>query len=146
MKAAGTLLAFDFGEKRIGVAVGETQTRLAHPIMAIKAESNALRFAAIEKLVDEWRPAGFVVGRPAYADGAPHPIARLAEKFGRRLAERFGIPVAYADETLSSVAAGERLREAGRKGADAGEVDAHAAAVILEGYFEQLASHERSAS
>ena len=146
MKAAGTLLAFDFGEKRIGVAVGETQTHLAHPIGAIAAQSNAERFAAIAKLVDEWKPAGFVVGRPAYADGAPHPVALLAEKFGRRLASRFGLPVAYADETLSSVAAEERLRDSGRKPKDQGEIDAHAAAIILEGYFEELKAHERATS
>ena len=146
MRTAGTLLAFDFGEKRIGVAVGETQTRLAHPIGAIAAESNAARFEAIGKLVAEWKPAGFVVGRPSHADGAPHPIALLAEKFGRRLASRFGLPVAYADETLSSVAAEERLRDAGRRPRGQGEVDAHAAAVILEGYFAQLATHEHSAS
>ena len=146
MRAAGTLLAFDFGEKRIGVAVGETQTRLAHPIAAIAAESNAARFAAIEKLVAVWNPAGFVVGRPAYADGAVHPIAQLAEKFGRRLASRFGLPVAYADETLSSVAAEERLRDSGRKPKDQGEIDAHAAAVILEGYFAEIGSNERPAS
>lgn len=146
MRTAGTLLAFDFGEKRIGVAVGETQTRLAHPIGAIAAESNAARFEAIGKLVAEWKPAGFVVGRPTHADGAPHPIALLAEKFGRRLESRFGLPVAYADETLSSVAAEERLRESGRKPKDAGEIDAYAAAVILEGYFEELIAHERTAS
>ena len=146
MRAAGTLLAFDFGEKRIGVAVGEMQTRLAHPIGAICAQSNAERFAAIEKLVTEWKPTGFVVGRPAHADGAAHPIAQLAEKFGRRLASRFGLPVAYADETLSSVAAEERLRDSGRRRKDRGEIDAHAAAVILEGYFAEIGSNERSAS
>ena len=146
MRAAGTLLAFDFGEKRIGVAVGETQTRLAHPIAAIAAESNAARFAAIEKLVAEWKPAGFVVGRPAHADGAVHPVAQLAEKFGRRLAARFGLPVVYADETLSSVVAEGRLRDARRRPKHPGEIDAHAAAVILEGYFEELACDERAAS
>jgi putative Holliday junction resolvase len=146
VRADGTLLAFDFGEKRIGVAVGETQTRLAHPIGAIAAESNAARFAAIGKLVAVWKPAGFVVGRPAYADGAVHPIALLAEKFGRRLASRFNLPVAYTDETLSSVAAEERVRESGRMSKGQGEIDAHAAAVILEGYFEELKAHERSAS
>ena len=114
MRAAGTLLAFDFGEKRIGVAVGEMQTRLAHPIGAICAQSTPSASPPSEKLVTEWKPTGFVVSRPAHADGAAHPIAQLAEKFGRRLASRFGLPVAYADETLSSVAAEERLRDSGR--------------------------------
>ena len=75
---AGTLLAFDFGERRIGVAVGETSTRIAYPMATIRAQSNDARLAAIAKIVDEWKPAAFVVGQPKHADGSPHRVAALA--------------------------------------------------------------------
>ena len=132
---AGTLLAFDFGERRIGVAVGETATGLAHPLATIAEEANDARLAAIARLVEEWRPAGFVVGQPRHPDGGPHEIARLAGRFGRRLEARFGLPVAYVDETLSSVEAEGRLRESGRS-AGKGEVDAEAACVILQSFLD----------
>lgn len=132
---SGTLLGFDFGERRIGVAVGETVTGLAHPVTAIDSESNDARFAAIARLVEEWRPAGFVVGQPRHPDGAPHEVARLAGRFGRRLESRFGLPVAYVDETLSSAEAEGRLRESGRR-AVKGAIDAEAACVILQSYLD----------
>lgn len=135
----GTWLAFDFGVKRVGVAVGETATRLAHPLSAIATESNDARFEAIAKLVAEWRPVGFVVGQPRHADGGEHEIARLAGKFGRRLEGRFGIPVAYVDETLTSAEAESQLRGRAGRGA-AGDVDAVAASLILQGYLDRLAT------
>jgi len=135
---SGTLLGFDFGEKRVGVAVGETQTCLAHPIATIASEANEARFAAIGRLVAEWHPAGFVVGLPRHADGAEHEIARLASKFARRISERFGLPVAFVDETLSSVEAESRLREGGARPGRKGDVDAQAAAVILQSYLDDM--------
>ena len=90
----GTLIGFDFGSRRIGVAVGETSTRIASPLGAIEGEANEARFAAIGRIVDEWKPAGFVVGRPPnHPDGTEHRVARLAEKFGRRLEARYKVPV-----------------------------------------------------
>jgi putative Holliday junction resolvase len=143
---AGTLLGFDFGAKRIGVAVGESETHIAHPLAGIDSEATDVRFAAIEKLVIEWKPAGFVVGRPRHADGAPHAIAKLAEKFARRLAGRFSLPVAFVDETLSSVEAAQRMRETHARIRGKTDVDALAAAIILQSYFDQPGSHERLAS
>jgi putative Holliday junction resolvase len=134
----GTLLGFDFGEKRLGVAVGETETRLAHPIAAIAEEATEARFAAIERLVSEWHPAGFVVGLPRHPDGGEHEIARLAGKFARRLNARFGLPVAFVDETLTSAEAQRRLREAGGRATRAGDLDAHAATVILQSYLDDV--------
>ena len=134
---SGTLLGFDFGEKRLGVAVGETTTRLAHPVGAIAAEANETRFAAIERLVAEWQPAGFVVGLARYPDGGEHPVGKLAGKFARRLGARFGLPVAFVDETLTSVEAEARMREAGVRPKNKGDVDAHAAAVILQSYLDE---------
>ena len=140
---AGTLLAFDFGERRIGVAVGETSTRIAYPMATIRAQSNDARLAAIAKIVDEWKPAAFVVGQPKHADGSPHRVAALATKFGRRLAARFGAPVFLVDESLSSWAAESALRESG---GDASDVDAMAAALILQTFLEEPGKHERLAA
>jgi putative Holliday junction resolvase len=140
---SGTLIGFDFGEKRIGVAVGETRTRLAHPVAAIHEEGTQARLAAIERLVAEWRPAGFVVGLPRHRDGGEHEVARLAGKFARRLGARFGLPVAFVDETLSSAEAGARIREAGGRAPSKGDLDAHAAAVILQSYLDTIRGNEK---
>lgn len=141
-RLAGTLLGFDFGERRLGVAVGETATRLAHPVTTIAGEATAARLEAVARLVAEWRPAGFVVGLPRHADGAEHEIARLAAKFARRLEARFGLPVAFVDETLTSADAESRLREAGARGRARAALDAHAAALILQSYLDEPPSPE----
>ncbi|HET9580661.1 MAG TPA: Holliday junction resolvase RuvX [Gemmatimonadales bacterium] len=140
---AGTVLAFDYGVKRIGVAVGETALGIASPLGAIREESNSARFAQIARLVSEWRPAAFVVGRPRHSDGSAHEVARLAEKFARRLTARHRIPVVFVDETLSSAAAEQALREARTRARRAGDVDAMAAAIILQSYLDDPAGHER---
>lgn len=133
----GTVLAFDFGEKRIGVATGETLLATAHPLTVIHAESNDDRFAAIAKLIGEWQPTQLVVGLPTHADGTPHEMTRLAQKFGERLARRFQLPVAYADERLTSLDAETRLRETGRNAKAAKPLlDAVAAQLILQTWLE----------
>lgn len=133
----GTILAFDFGEKRIGVATGETMLASAHPLTVIHAESNDDRFAAIGKLVAEWQPERFVVGLPVHVDGSPHEMTRLARKFGERLQKRFDRPVSYADERLTSIDAEVRLRETGRNAKAAKPLlDAVAAQLILQSWFE----------
>ena len=133
----GTILAFDFGEKRIGVATGETLLGSAHPLTVIHAESNADRMAAIGRLIDEWRPVQLVVGLPTHADGQPHEMTRLATKFGERLQRHFHLPVSYADERLTSLDAEARLRETGRNSRTAKPLlDAVAAQLILQTWFE----------
>ena len=143
---SGTLLGFDFGERRIGVAVGETSTAIASPLAAIDAVANDARFEAIEKLVREWRPAAFVVGTPKHADGAPHPVAKLAAKFARRLAARYSLPVFLVDETLTSADAEASLRASRTRAPAARDVDALAAALILQSYLDHPESHERLAA
>ena len=134
----GTVLAFDFGEKRIGVATGETLLASAHPLTVIHAESNDDRLAAIGRLVDEWRPVQLVVGLPTHADGTPHDMTRLATKFAERLQRRFKLPVALADERLTSLDAEARLRETGRNSRSAKPLlDAVAAQLILQTWFDQ---------
>lgn len=142
---AGTVLGFDFGAKRTGVAVGETSTRIANALGTIAAEANELRFAAIDAYVKEWKPVAFVVGQPRHADGAPHEVAKLAAKFARRLAARYKVPVALVDETLSSAEAQAQLRDARPRGSRKGDVDALAAAVILQGFLDDPENHERIA-
>jgi putative Holliday junction resolvase len=133
----GTVLAFDFGEKRIGVATGETLLASAHPLTVIRAESNDERFAAIGKLITEWQPEHLVVGLPTHADGTPHEMTRLASKFAERLHRRFALPVSWVDERLSSLDAESRLRETGRNARSAKPLlDAVAAQLILQTWFE----------
>ena len=138
MTLSGTLIGFDFGERRIGVAVGETSTRIANPLGAIEASANEARFQAIGRIVDEWRPAGFVVGRPKHADESEHEVAKLAEKFGRRLEARYQRPVAYVDETLSSAEAESQLRESRTRAGRKSDVDAMAATIILQSFLDSL--------
>ncbi|MBC8021710.1 MAG: Holliday junction resolvase RuvX [Burkholderiales bacterium] len=136
MTPTGTLIGFDFGERRIGVAVGETGTRIANPIGAIEASANDARFREIGKLVDEWHPAAFVVGRPRHADDSEHAVAKLAEKFARRLRAKYNVPVVMVDETLTSAAAESSLRATRTRAARKSDVDAVAAAIILQSYLD----------
>ena len=139
---AETILGFDFGEKRIGVAVGNTVTSQAQALTTLHVASNVARLEAVEKLVDAWQPASFVIGQPEHADGKPHEVAHLAKKFGNRLTEKFKLPVAYINETLSSTEASRMLAERGIKGiAQKAEIDAVAAQVILQSYLDERSSH-----
>jgi putative Holliday junction resolvase len=134
----GTLIGFDFGSRRIGVAVGETSTRIASPLTAIEGEANEARFEAIGRIVDEWRPKGFVVGRPRHSDGSEHTVAKLAEKFARRLQARYGVPVAFVDETLTSAEAESTLRATRTRAGRKSDVDAMAATLILQSYLDEM--------
>lgn len=129
----GALLAFDFGLKRIGIAVGDWETRLAHPLEIIDAEDNGTRFGRIATLVAEWRPVDMVVGLPLSMDGEEHELTRRARRFASQLHGRFGLPVTLVDERLTSFDADLRLREAGVKGsARRGLDDTLAAQQILQ--------------
>ena len=133
----GTTLAFDFGEARIGVAEGDAEVGTAHPLATVTGEGNEAKFAAIAKLVTEWQPRQLVVGLPVHTDGSEHELTRLCRKFGRRLHGRFGLPVYWVDERLSSLYAESLLAEAqvfGRK--QKAVLDQVAAQAILQGFFE----------
>ncbi len=144
---AGTVLAFDFGEKRIGVAVGDTETGLAHPLTTITASDNRSRFAAIEVLIGEWRPICLVVGLPAHADGTEHEISRLCRRFAQRLEGRFGLPARLVDERFTSRAAESALRDAGAHGRKLkAALDQVAAREILENYLASLQNKNGAAS
>ncbi len=135
---SGTVLAFDFGERRIGVAVGELQLGVAHPLDTIDAGANDVRFARIEALVNEWHPVLLLVGLPLALDGSDHAMTALARRFAQRLQGRYGIETRLVDERLTSVEAEQQLRDLGldvRKSRS--RVDRLAARLILETYFSQ---------
>lgn len=133
-----TLLAFDFGEKRIGVAVGNTLVGIAHPLQTIASESNDERFNTIGTLIAEWQPTQLVVGLPSHLDGTEHELSRLCRKFANRLHGRFNLPVALVDERLSSAEASQTLKEAGIGGRKQKPMlDQVAAQVILQSYLDQ---------
>ncbi len=138
----GTFLAFDFGVKRIGIAVGEWPLAQAYPLKTIRSERNDERFSAVAALIDEWKPVGLVVGLPVALDGSPHAMTARCVRFANQLRGRFGIAVEYADERLSSIEAEERLRESGynAKGAKV-HLDAVAAQLILQSYFQRISEH-----
>ncbi|WP_019625112.1 Holliday junction resolvase RuvX [Thioalkalivibrio sp. ALJT] len=129
------LLAFDYGRRRIGIAVGEELTGAARGLRTLATAAPDL-WPTLDRLVAEWNPEGFVVGWPTQADGKPTPLARRIRAFARTLEERYHLPVYWCDEHLTSHLARERSRS-GRN--DPG-LDAHAAAVILEGWFLENAS------
>jgi putative holliday junction resolvase len=126
-RGARTVLAFDFGLKRIGVAVGEPELGTAHPLPAVAD------FSQVEKLVDEWQPASLVVGLPTSVQGVPHAMTKQAEDFARRLERRFKLPVARVDERYTSVEAESRLKGLKKKA-----VDSVAAQLILEQYLGEM--------
>ena len=129
-RAARTILAFDFGLKRIGVAVGEPELGMAHPLPAIA------QFSQIQQLINEWQPARLVVGLPTSVQGEAHAMTRQAEDFARRLERRFRLPVARVDERFTSVEAHSKLR--GTRPSKK-QIDSVAAQLILEQYFGEAA-------
>lgn len=127
----GLWLGFDFGARRIGVAVGQTVTGTARPLAVLPTLRGQPDWPAIERLIDQWRPEGVVVGVPYRDDGSAYPISLQAERFARQLQGRFALRVEKVDERLSSYEASLRLGFDKRTAA----VDAGAAAVILETWF-----------
>jgi putative Holliday junction resolvase len=136
---SGTVLAFDFGERRIGIAVGEHLINSANPLTTIDNESNEVRFAAITQLINEWQPKLLVVGLPLSLDGSETEVTQLCKKFARRLNGRFNLPVIMIEERYSSTEAIQLLNETGIKGrAQKAMLDQVAAQTILRSYFDSL--------
>jgi putative Holliday junction resolvase len=135
-----TILAFDFGTRWIGVAVGDTEIRIASPVGLFEADNPARRLAEVELLLREWRPGRLLVGLPLAMDGGEHELTRRARRFARQLEARFGLPVDFADERLSSASARETLRETGKGGREhKQDVHALAAKIILQSYLDEAA-------
>ena len=134
MDETTTLIAFDFGEKRIGTAIGQTVTRTATPLETIPVRRSRPDWNAIDRLIGAWKPDALVVGLPLNMDGTSQWITDRARRFANRLRARSGLPVHLADERLSTREAWTRLIESGshRVGPDP-----LAAQVILEGWFTE---------
>jgi putative Holliday junction resolvase len=138
-RPVGTLLGFDFGHRRIGVAVGQTLTGSAN-VLAVVAASDKPDWHAISAIINEWKPVALIVGLPLAEDGGETRLSEDARRFGRRLGGRYGIPVLYEDERLTSFSAEERFINARAKGGmrrkDAALKDALAAQIILENWLQ----------
>ncbi len=127
--SATTILAFDFGEKRIGVAVGNTVTKTAEPLTVLQIKNTDERWHAIEQLIQEWQASLLVVGLPKHPDEAEHTMTHKATRFGNQLKGRFQKEVIWVDERYTSVAVD-------------GRNDALAAQLILQQYLQELTSKE----
>ena len=138
-----TLLAFDVGQRKTGVAVGNSLSRDAQALTIIRTDVSALRLSQVAKIVGEWQPGALVVGLPSHPDGQALPNTALCQKFGRQLTEKFRLPVHFVDERLSTHEASQILRERGEGGsrarskAPSEDDDAEAAAVILRQYWAE---------
>ena len=128
------VLGFDWGSKAIGVAIGQSITATANPLRVLKARQGVPDWSAIQRLVDQWEPDIIVVGIPLNMDGSESESSSHARRFGRRLEGRFGIPCQGVDERLSTVEARSELKDAGKSVV---RVDSHAAALIIETWFDQ---------
>lgn len=143
--AEGSVLAFDFGTRRIGVAIGTLlaagRSVAARPLTTIDAEGNAARFDAIARLIAEWQPVQLLVGRPLNEDGTPHEMTARCTRFANQLRGRFRLPVVEVDERFSSAAAEANLRERGLSWQQRKlQVDAEAACIILQTWFDTHAA------
>lgn len=125
-----TVMAFDFGTRRIGVAIGNTVTQAGQPIQTIAENGDDARFKRIEALIKEWQPDQLVVGLPCHPDGAAHEMTAKAKRFGNQLHGRFHLPVGWVDERYTSA-----ILEGNPEMRD--NLDAQSAALILEQYFHE---------
>jgi putative holliday junction resolvase len=125
------VFGFDFGVKRIGIAMGNTLTGQAQPLSVIKAIDNATRFKLIGDFIEQWKPTRLVVGEPFHPDGAEHEMTLRARRFANQLHGRFGLPVELVDERYSSAVIPAKRGEV---------IDAKAAAIILQQYFDDHAN------
>lgn len=136
------LLGFDYGTRRIGVAVGQTLTGSASAEGTLLAQGGQPNWPAIDALIAHWSPTRLLVGRPSNMDGTDSPMTGAAEAFAQRLGERAGLPVDLVDERLTSFEARQQLREQRRSGVRKrrvrpGDLDAHAARLIVETWLAQ---------
>jgi len=145
-QTAGTVLGFDFGTKKIGIAVGQSVTQTVTPLITLPAVQQKPDWNNIEKLIKEWLPTVLVVGLPVHLDGEEQAITHAAKKFANQLNGRFRLPVEFVDERLSSYEAEERLKEINARKRNSGkkqtnkrqtalDIDKIAAQLIVESWF-----------
>jgi putative holliday junction resolvase len=132
MHSPETVLGFDFGIKRVGVAMGNTMIGQASPLAVIQSTVNDARFAEIKALIDKWGPTRLIVGLPFHPDGAEHDMTARCRKFANQLNGRFNLPVVLVDERYSSAMIAAKRGEI---------IDDRAAAIILQQYFDEYVPH-----
>ena len=128
--SAITVMSFDYGARRVGVAVGNSFTQAGQALKTISAPNIDALFQEIQTLVNEWQPHQLVVGRPVHPDGAEHEMTAKATRFGNQLHGRLNLPVVWVDERYTSAILEDvpKMRD---------NLDAHSAALILEQYFAE---------
>lgn len=132
------LLSFDFGLKRIGVAIGQTITQSARPLETLSAKNGEPAWDKLTQLIKKWSPDAFVVGIPLNMDGTDQPISHAAREFAQKLAKKFTLPVFEMDERLTTKDARERLFVSGGfKALQDGQVDQVAAQLILQNWLAE---------
>lgn len=136
MPSVAQYLGIDFGTKRIGLAIGQTFTQTATPLMTL-ISNTPLFWKTFTEIVQTWSPKGFVVGLALQPDGSPSPISESALQFGRHLSKRFELPIFFIEERLTSVEARQILKE-NRNLLKQYDKDSLAAAIILESWFHSL--------
>ena len=131
-----TVMAFDYGTRRVGVAVGNSVSKMGQALKMIAAPNSDAMFGEIENLLKEWQPDRLIVGIPVYPDGAEHEMTAKARRFGNQLNGRFQIPIEWVDERYSSAVLEDdpRMQD---------NLDAHSAALILEQYFAESVSSSK---
>lgn len=137
------IMAFDFGTRRIGVAVGHPRIGRGQGVGIVQAKDGQPDFVAVEKLVSEWRPEGFVLGTPGLNSASATSLKKKILKFGETLTQRFNIPVSYVDETLSTEESIFRMHQPGERIPKTKKTEVRnkiSAEIILETYFSQLNS------
>ena len=135
----GNIIGFDFGQRRIGVAIGNNISKTAQALITIESSTNNQTFEAIEKIMDEWRPISIVVGVPFNVDGSEHKVTNLSKKFAKQLEQKYLLPTHLIDERYTSIEANHELKD---KKIDLKKkkllIDQIAAKIILQSYLDQI--------
>ena len=132
-----TVMSFDYGTEKIGIAIGQSISSTAEPLTIIRARDGIPNWSQITSLIESWRPNFFVVGLPYNLDGSDSKLLQRALKFAQRLNGRFNIPTFGIDESLSSKAAAEKFKAGNPQNSVRKEIDDVAAQIILETWFSE---------
>ena len=135
----GNVIGFDFGQKRIGVAVGNNISKTAQALITIDSSSNNQKFEVIQKIIEEWQPISIVVGVPFNVDGSEHKVTNLSRKFAKQLEQKYSLPTHLIDERYTSIEANHEIKD---KKIDLKKkkllIDQIAAKIILQSYLDQI--------
>ncbi len=134
----GTYLAFDFGTKHLGIAVGQTITKTATPLLSLHVKKGIPHWDQLDDIIHKWQPRGLIVGLPLQPDGSPSLTSIAAHQFGESLQQHYPLPVYYIEERLTSVAARQSLKETPPLSHSQQNKDAIAAALILESWLNAV--------